>query len=92
MTVIVSETGPFDGFHLVLLLFILWHILLVYPASLDFFQGLTSAEVALVVICVLIFVIFVVLVAFLYCTGRLVCGGKGKGNNRVVIVLLQIEL
>ena len=46
-------------------------------------QGLTSAEIALVVICVLIFVIFVALAAFLYCTGRLIgCGIGGGGGEK----------
>ena len=46
----------------------------------NYFQALTSAEIALVVICVLIFVIFVALAAFLYCTGRLI--GCGIGGDR----------
>ena len=46
----------------------------------NLFQGLTSAEIALVVICVLIVVIFVALAAFLYCTGRLI--GCGIGGDK----------
>ena len=47
-----------------------------------FFQGLTSAEIALIVICVLIVVIFAALAAFLYCTGRLIGCGIGGGNKK----------
>ena len=52
--------------------------------NLGFSQGLTSAEIALVVICVLIVVIFLALAAFLYCTGRLIgcCGGVGDNMNK----------
>ena len=54
-----------------------------YMSQNHVFQGLTSAEVALVVICVLIVVIFVALAAFLYCTGRLIgCCGIGDKNNK----------
>ena len=48
----------------------------------NYFQALTSAEIALVVICVLIFVIFVALAAFLYCTGRLIGCGIGGGGEK----------
>ena len=50
--------------------------------STIYFQALTSAEIALVVICVLIFVIFVALAAFLYCTGRLIGCGIGGGGEK----------
>ena len=55
-----------------------------FYASNHVSQGLTSAEIALVVICVLIVVIFLALAAFLYCTGRLIgcCGGVGDNMNK----------